>query len=174
MNITPEERQIGRDNYYDAVTAMDAFGPNMSRRGFLAGAAAASIAGGAGLGAMYFGYGKVADPVRIGVIGTGDEGNVLIGACNPNYVTVKAIADIRPSSIHRAFNGDWRSPAALAARKAGKRVLVLEKTDLVGGTTAISGGVMWIPANRYMAEAGINTASLAAHAPSLVAQLLAR
>ena len=44
------------------------------------------------------------------------------------------------------------------AAKAGqnrRRVLVLEKTDLVGGTTAISGGVMWIPANRYLAEAGI-------------------
>lgn len=45
--------------------------------------------------------------------------------------------------------------AALVARDAGKRVLVLEKTSLVGGTTATSGGVMWIPANRYMAEAGI-------------------
>ncbi len=45
--------------------------------------------------------------------------------------------------------------AALVLRSAGKSVLVLEKTDLVGGTTAISGGVMWIPANRFMAEAGI-------------------
>lgn len=45
--------------------------------------------------------------------------------------------------------------AALVLRAAGKRVLILEKTGLVGGTTAISGGVMWIPANRYMQEAGI-------------------
>ncbi len=45
--------------------------------------------------------------------------------------------------------------AALVLREAGKNVLVLEKTALVGGTTAISGGVMWIPANRYMAESGI-------------------
>jgi predicted dehydrogenase len=29
---------------------------------------------------------------------------------------VVAIADIRPSSIHRAFHGDWSSPAAIAAR----------------------------------------------------------
>ena len=64
---------------------------------------------GAGLGAMYFGYDKVTDPVRVGVIGTGDEGNVLIGAINPEYVQVVAIADIRPSSIHRAFHGDWAS-----------------------------------------------------------------
>jgi 3-oxosteroid 1-dehydrogenase len=44
--------------------------------------------------------------------------------------------------------------AALILRQAGKSVLVLEKTDLVGGTTAISGGVMWIPDNRYMQPEG--------------------
>jgi len=46
--------------------------------------------------------------------------------------------------------------AALVLREAGKSVLVLEKTDLVGGTTATSGGVMWIPCNRFMAAAGID------------------
>ncbi|WP_317929600.1 FAD-dependent oxidoreductase [Halioxenophilus sp. WMMB6] len=45
--------------------------------------------------------------------------------------------------------------AALLMRDAGKSVLVLEKTDLVGGTTAVSGGVMWIPNNRYMKADGI-------------------
>jgi len=45
--------------------------------------------------------------------------------------------------------------AALVLRKAGKRVLVLEKSALAGGTTATSGGVMWIPANRFMREAGV-------------------
>jgi len=65
---------------------------------------------------MYFGYGTVKDPVRVGVIGVGDEGNVLLGGCTPDYVQVVAIADIRPSSIHRAFHGDWASDAALAAR----------------------------------------------------------
>jgi 3-oxosteroid 1-dehydrogenase len=45
--------------------------------------------------------------------------------------------------------------AALVMRRAGKRVLVLEKTDLLGGTTATSGGVMWIPNNRYMKAEGV-------------------
>ncbi len=45
--------------------------------------------------------------------------------------------------------------AALVLRKAGKSVLILEKSDLVGGTTATSGGVMWIPNNRFMKSEGI-------------------
>jgi 3-oxosteroid 1-dehydrogenase len=40
--------------------------------------------------------------------------------------------------------------AALAMRAAGKSVVVLEKTGMFGGATAISGGVMWIPDNRFM------------------------
>ncbi len=108
MNLTPEEKTIGRDNYYEAV--------GVSRRDFMKGVIAAGAVSGAGLGAMYFGYGKVTDPVRVGVIGTGDEGNVLIGAVNPDYVQIVAIADIRPYNIHRAFHGDWASPAAHDAR----------------------------------------------------------
>ena len=45
--------------------------------------------------------------------------------------------------------------AALAAAKAGKSVLVLEKSSLVGGTSAVSAGTLWIPANDGMAEAGL-------------------
>ncbi|MGI9294913.1 MAG: FAD-dependent oxidoreductase [Pseudomonadales bacterium] len=45
--------------------------------------------------------------------------------------------------------------AALVLRAVGKSVLILEKTELLGGTTAISGGVMWIPNNPFMAENGI-------------------
>jgi 3-oxosteroid 1-dehydrogenase len=45
--------------------------------------------------------------------------------------------------------------AALVARAAGKSAIVLEKTDLIGGTTARSGGVMWIPGNPFMAAAGV-------------------
>ncbi len=120
MNLTPEEKTVGQDNYHEALGAMDQSDytdmRGVSRRDFLKGVVAAGAVTGAGLGAMYFGYGEVADPVRVGVIGTGDEGCVLIGAINPKYVQVVAIADIRPYNIHRAFHGDYSSPAALEAR----------------------------------------------------------
>jgi 3-oxosteroid 1-dehydrogenase len=45
--------------------------------------------------------------------------------------------------------------AGLVMRQAGKSVLILEKTDLLGGSTAKAGGVMWIPNNRFMAPAGV-------------------
>ena len=45
--------------------------------------------------------------------------------------------------------------AGLVMRAAGKSVLILEKTPLVGGTTARSGGVMWIPNNPFMTRDGI-------------------
>jgi len=45
--------------------------------------------------------------------------------------------------------------AGLFMRSEGQRVLILEKTGLVGGTTARSGGVMWIPNNPFMKRDGI-------------------
>jgi predicted dehydrogenase len=54
----------------------------------------------------------VEKPLRVGIIGTGDEGGVLIGALNPDYVDVVAIADIRPYNLYRAFAGDASNPDA--------------------------------------------------------------
>src|SRR5690349_8520475 len=45
--------------------------------------------------------------------------------------------------------------AALAAHETGARVTLVEKTNLVGGTTAVSGGVVWVPNNHHMTEAGV-------------------
>lgn len=45
--------------------------------------------------------------------------------------------------------------AAVAAAE-GLRVLVIEKTAFVGGTTAWSGGMVWIPANAKMKDAGLS------------------
>ena len=109
-NLTPEQKAVGQDNFHEAVGAADEAGRmpgGFPRRDFLKGVIASGAVSGAGLGAMYFGYEEVSNPVRVGVIGTGDEGGVLIGALNPKYMQVVAISDIRPSSIHRAFHGDW-------------------------------------------------------------------
>ena len=66
---------------------------------------------------MYFGYGtKVAEPVRVGHHRHGRRRQCLIGAINPDYIDVRAICDIRPYNIHRAFHGDWRKPDTLTAR----------------------------------------------------------
>jgi 3-oxosteroid 1-dehydrogenase len=45
--------------------------------------------------------------------------------------------------------------AGLVMRSSGKRVLILEKTALIGGTTSRSGGVMWIPNNPFLKRDGI-------------------
>lgn len=45
--------------------------------------------------------------------------------------------------------------AGLLMRQNGKSVVVLEKTDLIGGSTSRSGGVMWIPNNRFMEADGV-------------------
>jgi 3-oxosteroid 1-dehydrogenase len=45
--------------------------------------------------------------------------------------------------------------AALLMRSIGKSALILEKTDLIGGTTSRSGGVLWIPNNPFMARDGV-------------------
>ncbi|MBB5686716.1 FAD-dependent oxidoreductase [Sphingobium boeckii] len=51
-------------------------------------------------------------------------------------------------------SGAGSMSSALVMRKAGKSVIVLEKEPFLGGTTAKSGGVMWIPNNRFMREQG--------------------
>ena len=44
--------------------------------------------------------------------------------------------------------------AALTASQQGLSVLLLEKTSRIGGSTAISGGVVWAPANSLAAASG--------------------
>ncbi len=45
--------------------------------------------------------------------------------------------------------------AALAAADTGAKVLVIEKSDRIGGTTAMSGGCIWIPCHHHQARMGV-------------------
>ena len=44
---------------------------------------------------------------------------------------------------------------AITAKKNGLSVAIVEKEPVFGGTTAFSGGVLWIPLNRHARDAGI-------------------
>ena len=97
--------------------ATDTAASDVSRRDFLKTGVVAGVATGVGAGALYFGYGRsVGNPVRFGIIGTGDEGGILIGAINPDYVDVVAVCDVRPYNIHRAFHGHQASEGTYRVR----------------------------------------------------------
>jgi succinate dehydrogenase/fumarate reductase flavoprotein subunit len=46
--------------------------------------------------------------------------------------------------------------AALAAKEAGLDPIIVESTGLVGGSSAMSGGGLWIPNNPPMLKAGVH------------------
>lgn len=110
MNLTTEQIEIGKENFLAAI------GSPLVRREFLKQSCRADLASGRGIGSYYFKYGVVDKPVRVAILGTGDEGSVLIGGLNPSYVQVVAIADIRPYNQYRAFHGDCYSASAAAVR----------------------------------------------------------
>lgn len=46
--------------------------------------------------------------------------------------------------------------AAILAHDHGARTVVIERSDKVGGTTAVSGGALWTPMNSHMKDLGIS------------------
>src|SRR4051812_31019122 len=100
LDLTPDEKLYGRANFHE-VTG------DLTRRGFMksmvvAGGAVA-VAGAAG----YYGYQKLGGkPVKAALIGGGDEGGVLIGEHNPEFLEFVAVSDIRPSNMKRIFEGE--------------------------------------------------------------------
>lgn len=173
MKLTPEQIQIGKDNFHEAVAGTARKGS--TRREFLMGAAATAT----GLGAMYFGYEKLeGEPVRVGFIGTGDEGNILINEHPPEYMNIVAVADIRPTNLERAFQGDGNDVRQGLIRKLGAdkakdikkfnshKELIAAKDDL--GLEAV---VIAVPLNQHgpiameALEAGLHvlTEKLMAH-----------
>jgi predicted dehydrogenase len=100
LDLTPEEKLYGKANFTQVAD-------DLTRRGFMkslvvAGGAVA-VAGAAG----YFGYQKLGGkPVKAALIGGGDEGGVLIGEHNPEFLEFVAVCDIRPSNMRRIFKGE--------------------------------------------------------------------
>lgn len=54
--------------------------------------------------------------------------------------------------------------AAATAAHAGQRVIVLEKAELLGGTSAVSGGMLWVVDNDYARAAGLEDSQEAGRA----------
>jgi len=112
IDLTPEQRQTGVDNYVRTSQGL-------TRRGFMKSMAAA--AGGAVVAssaAVYFGYEALhGNPVKAALIGAGDEGGVLVGEHNPEFLEFIAVCDIRPSNTKRIFDGE---PTGL--RKGFKKI----------------------------------------------------
>ena len=50
--------------------------------------------------------------------------------------------------------------AALTTSQAGMRTLILEKSDKIGGTSAMSGAGTWVPANHIMLSKGLSQTAL--------------
>jgi predicted dehydrogenase len=82
VNLTPEEQALGRRNFLKAVAGIPA----------LAGLGTAAVVAGPVRGG----------PVRLGYIGVGGEGRVLLAQTDPHYATVVAMADVNPAMLGRA------------------------------------------------------------------------
>ncbi|HYV35898.1 MAG TPA: Gfo/Idh/MocA family oxidoreductase [Gemmataceae bacterium] len=112
LDMTPEQREIGKANFDRAVNEManPPHRPGMSRRSFMKG----MLAAGAAVpltAAAYFGYTRLhGRPVRAALIGAGDEGGILVGESNPDFIEFVACCDIRPSNKKRIYDGE--PPAA--------------------------------------------------------------
>ena len=71
---------------------------------------------------------------------------------------VASIKTSRPCSDYDVIvigSGAAGLSTALSAAQQGLKVALLEKSSVIGGTTAWSGGWMWLPQNPYAKEAGI-------------------
>lgn len=127
LDLTPEQKEQGKTNFNQATAGLaqaDARGQNSGpdRRTFMksvlwTGAAAVPVSA-----ASYFGYQRLqgdGKPVLAALIGGGDEGGVLVGEHNPDFLRFVSVCDIRPSNMKRIFDGD---PRAIALRKGFRKI----------------------------------------------------
>jgi predicted dehydrogenase len=111
LDLTAEQKEIGKANFQRVVGQCYDQRSGMTRRDLIRAAAAA---GGALpiTAAAYFGYESARNfrPVKAALIGSGDEGGVLVGEHNPDYLRFIAVCDVRPSNQRRIFDGEPTGP----------------------------------------------------------------
>lgn len=107
IDLTPEQRETGTKNFHRVVGQL---AKDPDRRDFMKGLAAAAATVPVAAAAFY-GYTSLAgDPIKVGLIGAGDEGGVLVGEHNPEYLEFVAYSDIRPYNQKRIFTGEPTGP----------------------------------------------------------------
>ena len=111
LDLTEKQRTLGQANFKAASE-------ELSRRGFMKSVAAGAAVVPVGA-AVYFGYESIhGKPVKAALIGCGDEGGVLLGEHNPDFIEFVAACDIRPSNRKRILEGDPK----VALRKGFKKI----------------------------------------------------
>jgi predicted dehydrogenase len=111
IDLKPEEKTIGQANFKRTVEELaEQSKRDPNRRQFMKGMLAGGVALPLGA-AAYFGYQQAEkqikkNPVKVALIGAGDEGGVLVGEHNSDYLQFVAVCDIRPYNKERIFTGE--------------------------------------------------------------------
>jgi predicted dehydrogenase len=106
LDLTTEQKAIGKANFERVVGRHAELNRRDFMKGMLAAGAVVPISA-----AVYFGYQKLqGNPVKAGLIGAGDEGGVLVGEHNPEFLEFVAYSDIRPHNQKRIFEGQPGTP----------------------------------------------------------------
>jgi predicted dehydrogenase len=168
MHLTPENVAVGKENFLAAI------GSNLVQDSPLREAINLGLASGKGLGPHYFHYGKTIEKrLRVAVLGTGDEGSVLLGAINPDFIQVVAIADIRPYNQYRAFHGDWYSDEANKVRCGLMAKYGWKTEDEARKNVKVYGDYRDLLKEEKDVEAVIIALPLHLHAPAAIAAMKA-
>jgi len=97
MYLRASDKVTGVANFHRAV------GSKLISRSLITKALHDGLAPRHGLEAVHFKYAKrLEKPLVVGVLGSGQQGLRLMAAVNPAFLTVKAIADLRPTNRIRA------------------------------------------------------------------------
>jgi predicted dehydrogenase len=162
IDLTPEQRTAGEANFKKVTEHL-----GLNRRDFLkAGVLGAGAVGGSAA-AVWFGYQSVqGKPVKAALIGGGDEGGVLVGEHNPDFLHFTAVCDIRPTNMRRVFEGE--GPTAL--RKGFKRIYGLQAENEIAKFSTLDSLYKWLSEdkNGREVEAVVIALPLHLHAPVAV------